>query len=109
MAQICSAWVLVIISVDRWIRTRFPYKSIRLCTPKKVLVAVVILIILDTALHSPMLTPLFGMLLPGVAIIACGPNVKEKIYLVFYYYIWTIMQVRLIFLTILLKKVYFLY
>ncbi|CAF3430627.1 unnamed protein product [Rotaria sp. Silwood1] len=93
MTQICSAWILVIISIDRWIRARFPYKSITLCTPKKALIVVVILVFFDAIIHSPMLTPLFGMLLPGVAIVACGPNVKQKIYLNFYYYIWTIVQI----------------
>jgi hypothetical protein len=98
MAQICSAWVLVIISIDRWIRTRFPHKLATLCTPKKALLAVAVLILLDVIIHSPMLTSLFGMLLPGVALVACGPNTKEKTYLNFYYYTWTIMQVRSIFL-----------
>ncbi|CAF0805501.1 unnamed protein product [Rotaria sordida] len=93
MTQICSAWILVIISIDRWIRTRFPHKSARLCTPKKALIAVVIVIFVDAIIHSPMLTPFFGMLLPGVAIIACGPNVKQKLYLNFYYYTWTIIQI----------------
>jgi hypothetical protein len=98
MAQICSAWVLVIISIDRWIRTRFPYKSRTLCTPKRVLIGVILLIICDTIIHSPMLTPLFGMLLPGVAIVACGPSFQHIFYFYFYYFIWTIMQVRFIFL-----------
>lgn len=96
MTQICSAWVLVIISIDRWIRTRFPHKSRTLCTPKRALIAVIILLILDIAIHSHMISPLFGMLLPGVALVACGPNVKKKFYLDFYYFIWTIMQVRFI-------------
>ncbi|CAF3024417.1 unnamed protein product [Rotaria sp. Silwood2] len=92
MTQICSAWILVIISIDRWIRTRFSHKSITLCIPKKALILVVILIFFDAIIHSPMLTSLFGMLLPGVAIIACGPNIKQKVYINFYYYIWTIVQ-----------------
>ncbi|CAF2460756.1 unnamed protein product [Rotaria sp. Silwood2] len=93
MTQICSAWILVIISIDRWIRTRFSHKSITLCIPKKALILVVILIFFDAIIHSPMLTSLFGMLLPGVAIIACGPNIKQKVYINFYYYIWTIVQI----------------
>jgi hypothetical protein len=96
MTQICSAWVLVIISIDRWIRTRFPHKSKTICTPKKALIAVSILIVCDIAILSPMLTPLFGMLLPGVALVACGPNVSQKFYLNFYYFTWTIMQVRFV-------------
>lgn len=94
MAQICSAWVLVTISIDRWIRTRFPYKSRTICTRKKALIAVTVIIICDIIIHSPMLTSLFGMLLPGVAVVACGPNVTQKFYLNFYYFIWTILQVR---------------
>lgn len=94
MAQICSAWVLVIISLDRWIRTRFPYKSPMICTPKKAILAVAIILILDIGLHAVMLTPLVGTIYPGVALLACGPATWD--YLYFYYLTWTVVQVNYI-------------
>jgi hypothetical protein len=94
VAQVASAWILVIISIDRWIRTRFPFKSGSICTPKKALIAVAVLLVLDIALHSHMLTPLFGMLIPGFAIIACGPNIYNASYALFYFLNWSIIQVR---------------
>ncbi len=94
MAQISSAWVVVIISMDRWIRTRFPFQSKILCTPRKALIPVTILVFVDI---SHMLTPLFGQLLSGVALVACGPNLQNIYYLDFYYFTWTIMQVRCVF------------
>lgn len=32
-AMCCSAWLLVAIATDRWIRVRFPFKSKEICTP----------------------------------------------------------------------------
>ncbi|CAF4631289.1 unnamed protein product, partial [Rotaria sp. Silwood2] len=40
VTQVSSAWILVIVSIDRWIRTRFPFKSGSICTPKKALIAI---------------------------------------------------------------------
>ncbi|CAF1185345.1 unnamed protein product [Adineta ricciae] len=91
MTQICSAWVLVVISLDRWIRTRFPYKSSVICTQKKALLAVAIILILDIGIHAVMLTPLVGTIYPGVALLACGPATWD--YLYFYYITWTVIQV----------------
>jgi hypothetical protein len=93
-AQVASAWILVIVSIDRWIRTRFPYKSSWICTPKKALLAVAVLLVIDTVLHSHLLTPMFGMFIPGIAMAACGPNMFDTSYLVFYYFKWSIIQVN---------------
>jgi hypothetical protein len=92
--QVLSSWVLVTISVDRWIRTRFPYKSGSLCTPKKALLIVGVLLIIDIGLYAQMLTPLFGMLIPGFSILACGPTIYSGSYFQFYYLQWSIIQVR---------------
>ncbi|CAF4266918.1 unnamed protein product, partial [Adineta steineri] len=67
VSQVLSAWLLVTISVDRWIRTRFPFKSASLCTPRKALLVVSVLLIIDIGLYSPILTPLYGMFIPGLA------------------------------------------
>jgi hypothetical protein len=93
VSQTLSSWILVTISVDRWIRTRFPYKSGSLCTPKKVLLVVGVLIIIDVGLHSHMLTPLYGMLIRGFANAACGGTLSSGSYLTFYLYQWSIIQV----------------
>ncbi|UJR11402.1 hypothetical protein I4U23_015582 [Adineta vaga] len=92
VAQVASAWILVIVSIDRWIRTRFPFKSNSICTPKKVLIAVAMLIMIDIGLHSHILTPLFGISLPGHASLACGPPIYNSEYFFFYYLTWNIIQ-----------------
>ena len=94
VSQVLSSWILVTISIDRWIRTRFPYKSSALCTPKKALIVVGILLVLDTGIHAHMLTPLYGMLIPGFSIFACGPTVFSGSYFIFYFLNWTQVQVR---------------
>ena len=93
VSQVLSSWILVAISLDRWIRTRFPYKSGSLCTPKKALLFVGVLLILDVGLHSHMLTQLYGMLIPGFSILACGGTIFSGSYLIFFLMDWTIVQV----------------
>ena len=94
VAQLASAWILVIVSLDRWIRTRFPFKSGRICTPKTALIAVGVLLVIDIGLHSHMLTPMFGILLPGFANGACGPTLSALDYFAFYYLTWSSIQVN---------------
>ncbi|CAF0992218.1 unnamed protein product [Adineta ricciae] len=96
VSQFLSSWTLVTISVDRWIRARFPYKSGSLCTPKKALIVVGVILLIDVGLYAQVLTPLFGMLLPGFSIIACGPNIFNTSYLVFYLLYWTIVQILVV-------------
>jgi hypothetical protein len=99
VSQVLSSWILVTISLDRWIRTRFPYKSGSLCTPKKALLVVGVLLILDVGIHAQMLTSLYGMLIPGFAIFACGPTIYNISYFVFYFLTWSEIQVSKIKLT----------
>ncbi|CAF3701994.1 unnamed protein product [Rotaria sp. Silwood1] len=93
VAQVLSAWILVIVSIDRWIRTRFPFKSGSICTPKNALFAVGVLLMLDIALHAHMLTSMFGMLVPGFSIAACGPTIINISYALFYFLEWSIVQI----------------
>ena len=95
VAQMSSAWVLVFVSLDRWIRTRFPFKSGSICTPKKALMAVGILLIVEVPIHSHLLVPMFGMLVPGFANAACGPDFIDEQYLTFYFMQWSIIQVQI--------------
>ena len=84
---------MVIILVDRWIRTRFPFKAGNLCTPKKALCAAAILLIIIIGLNSHMVLPFFGQVLPGIPHLACGPNGINVEYSAFYLYQWTVIQV----------------
>ena len=93
VSQVLSSWTLVTVSVDRWIRARFPYKSGTLCTPKKALLVVCVILVIDVGLYAQVLTPLFGILLPGFSIIACGPSIFATNYFIFYFLYWTIVQV----------------
>ncbi|CAF1067444.1 unnamed protein product [Adineta steineri] len=93
VSQIASAWILVIVSLDRWIRTRFPFKSGSLCTPKNALLTVGVMLVVDILLNAPLLTPLFGGFIPGLAIGACGPTFINITYVLFYYYDWSIIQI----------------
>ncbi|UJR37078.1 hypothetical protein I4U23_029782 [Adineta vaga] len=93
VTQLNSAWLLVFISIDRWIRTRFPYKSITLCTPKNALYVVCFIFIIDIGLHSHMLTSSYGILIPGLASASCGPNIFTNIgYITWYFSQWTMVQ-----------------
>lgn len=93
-AQLASAWILVIIALDRWIRTRFPFKSAAICTPRNAFIAIFVLLIVDIGLHAHILTSLFGMLIPNFANGACGPYLFiVNTYLIFYYRQWSVIQV----------------
>jgi hypothetical protein len=70
VAMCSSAWLLVTISIDRWIRIRFPFKVNKLCTRKRVLFGALIILICAIILNSHLLLPSLGTL-PGVTI--CGP------------------------------------
>ncbi|CAF3304522.1 unnamed protein product [Rotaria sp. Silwood2] len=93
VTQISSAWILVIVSIDRWIRTRFPFKSGSICTPKKALIAVGVLLVADIAIHAHILTPMFGIFIPGFSIVACGPTLTNMPYFQFYFMTWSIVQI----------------
>ena len=94
VSQLCSTWLLIIISIDRWIRTRFPFKAGTLCTPKKALLVVAILIIVAVGMNSQYLLSSFGMLIPGYTVLACSPNLYDTSYYTFYFYVWNVIEVR---------------
>ena len=86
----------MIVSADRWIRTRFPFKSGWLCTPKKALLVVAVLLVIDVGVYSHLLSPLYGMLIPGFSIVACGPTIYSGTYFTFYFLTWSVVQILLI-------------
>jgi len=71
VAMCSSAWLLLAISIDRWLRIRFPFQVKKLCTRTRVLFGALFILISAMALNSHLLLPSLGSL-PGVTI--CGPN-----------------------------------
>ncbi|CAF1255004.1 unnamed protein product [Rotaria sp. Silwood1] len=84
-----SAWMLTTIACDRWIRSQFPIKSKRLCTPRTAIYTIIIVLIIDCLLHIHIITPMFGQIAPGVTTM-CGANSRYPNYSYFYEKIWPI-------------------
>jgi hypothetical protein len=85
VAKCSSAWLLVAISIDRWIRIRFPFKVNKLCTRKRVLLGALIVLICAIILNSHLLLPSLGAL-SGVTI--CGP-ISSSTYSFFFRQVFT--------------------
>ena len=96
VCQFLSGWTLVVISLDRWIRTRFPFKSGWLCTPKNALLVTAVVLVIDAGVYSHLLSQLYGMLIPGFSFVACGPTIYSGNYFVFYFLTWSVVQVLII-------------
>ncbi|CAF1172472.1 unnamed protein product [Adineta steineri] len=91
--RFCSAWILVLIAIDRWIRTRFPFKVNQLCTRRNALITILITIVLGIGLHGHMLSiQLFGGYFPGIPSVACGPIDLTSFYMRFFFTQWPIIQ-----------------
>ncbi|CAF0909428.1 unnamed protein product [Didymodactylos carnosus] len=80
-----SAWTLVLVSVDRWIRTRFPWKSKKYCALKYLLVCVLIVTVFSTGLCSHLLTPMFG---DSKITQLCVGNTAYPTYFAFFGNVW---------------------
>ena len=70
VAMCSSAWLLVAISVDRWLRIRYPFRVKQLCTQKRVLCGTLFIVACAVAFNSHLLLPSLGSL-PGATV--CGP------------------------------------
>ncbi|CAF5020761.1 unnamed protein product, partial [Rotaria sp. Silwood1] len=93
LIRFCSAWILVFIAIDRWLRTRFPFKVNQWCTRRNASIAVLIATLFGIALHSHMLsTQLFGRFFPGIPSVACGPINPTSFYMPFFFTQWPIIQ-----------------
>ncbi|CAF3594067.1 unnamed protein product [Rotaria sp. Silwood1] len=78
----CSAWLLLSITIDRWLRVQFPFRVKELCTTKRVLIGAFIILIFSIALNSHLLLPSLGIV-PGA--IACAPDpMSNSTYQYFY-------------------------
>ncbi|CAF3431831.1 unnamed protein product [Rotaria sp. Silwood1] len=94
LLRFCSAWILVSIAIDRWLRTRFPFKANQWCIPRNALIAMLIITVLGIALHGHMLSiQLFGRFFPGIPSVACGPIDPTSLYMPFFFTQWPIIQV----------------
>ncbi|UJR18866.1 hypothetical protein I4U23_021994 [Adineta vaga] len=87
VAMCSSAWFLLAISVDRWLRIRYPFKVRQLCTRKRVLIGAFIVLIHAVAFNSHLLLPSLGTL-PGLN--TCGP-MKNLNYVFFFRQVWSIL------------------
>lgn len=93
--QFCSAWILVLVTIDRWLGTCFSFKANTWCTRRNAAIIVILIIITGTCLHSHMLSAqLFGRLLPGIATSVCGPADPLGSYANFYFSQWPFIQVK---------------
>jgi len=70
VAMCTTAWLLITISIDRWLRVRFPFRVKELCTVRRVLAGAFVVLVCSITLNSHLLLPSFGSL-PGTTI--CGP------------------------------------
>ena len=94
VAQFCSAWILVLITIDRWLRTRFPFKSKQWCTRQNALAVVILVTIISASLYGHILNAqFFGRRFPGIATEACGPVDFRGSYIQFYFSQWSYIQV----------------
>ncbi|CAF1542569.1 unnamed protein product [Rotaria sordida] len=86
-----SAWILVLISMDRLIRVRFPHKQRQLCTPKLAALFVSITCICSIIFTCHVLQSDFGFSDPVSPL--CGPSrFALTFYSKFYFNIWPILQ-----------------
>jgi hypothetical protein len=69
VAMCSSAWLLLAISIDRWLRIRFPFRVKQLCTIKRVLFGALIILICAILFNSHLLLPSLGSLSTTI----CGP------------------------------------
>ncbi|CAF4254849.1 unnamed protein product [Rotaria sp. Silwood2] len=97
-----SAWLLLSITIDRWLRVQFPFRVKELCTTKRVLIGAFIILMFSVTLNSHLLLPSLGVV-PGA--IACAPGpMSNPTYQYFYMEIWPflITSLQIILPTILL-------
>ena len=86
-----SAWILVLIAIDRLIRVRFPFRHARLCTRKVAACMTAVVCICGTMFTSHVLQPEFTF--PTPTSNRCGPiRSPPTTYSLFYYNIWPILQ-----------------
>ena len=90
-AAVTSAWILVLIAMDRFVRTRFPYQQARICTPKVAGGSVAGVCLCSSLFACHVLQPSFSFSTPGMNL--CGPaRLPPTPYSLFYYNVWPFLQ-----------------
>lgn len=94
-AQTASAWLLVCIAFDRFVRARLPHRVRQWCTHKNVIIAICLTILCSIAFNSHVLQSTFVTTFPLTRVI-CGPSrVFTTDYTTFYYVTWPILQITI--------------
>ncbi|CAF0920626.1 unnamed protein product [Adineta ricciae] len=85
----CTAWLLLTITIDRWLRVRFPFRVRELCTRKRVTIGACVIVIVSAALNSHLASP-FIEVVPG-ATVCSSSRTSNPSYEYFYMTIWPIL------------------
>jgi hypothetical protein len=86
VAMCTSAWFLLAISIDRWLRIRYPFRVKQLCTQKRVLCGALFIVICAITLNSHLLLPALKSI-PVTTV--CGP-ISNSTYSFFFSQVSTI-------------------
>ncbi|CAF0917633.1 unnamed protein product [Adineta steineri] len=89
----CTAWLLLTITIDRWLRIRFPFRVKQLCTRRRVLIGACVIVNCSTLLNFHLAFPSTGVV-PGSTACAIGSSASAT-YQYFYSNIWPILLTSL--------------
>ncbi|CAF1048941.1 unnamed protein product [Adineta steineri] len=90
-STVTSAWLLILIALDRWIRVHFPYRQTRICTQKVAIYLIIFVCVCSTLFASHVLQSEFSFTAPGSSL--CGPaRSSGTFYSIFYFNTWPILQ-----------------
>lgn len=93
--RFCSAWILVLVAIDRLIRARLPLKTKRLCTRSNAFILTLAIVIIAIGMHGFLSSPRhLSRFYPGIPSLACGPGNMEYSYIYYFFITWPIIQVR---------------
>ncbi|CAF0881386.1 unnamed protein product [Adineta ricciae] len=85
----CTAWFLLTITIDRWLRIRFPFRVRELCTRQRVTIGACVIVIVSAALNSHLALPFIGVV--GDATVCSASQTSTAAYQYFYSTIWPIL------------------
>lgn len=72
-AMCCTSWLLLAITIDRWLRIRFPFRVKQICTRNRVLIGACIIVICSILLNFHLALPSIGVV-PGSTACTAGPS-----------------------------------
>ncbi|CAF1662826.1 unnamed protein product, partial [Didymodactylos carnosus] len=82
-----SSWMIVSISIDRFLKVKSPIKSRKYCTRKLAIIISSILFIIFLAKNVHLSTPFIGDFSPDAAD-TCDPDKKYPSYIYFFHNVW---------------------